>query len=111
MALVVLGRSTLSRGLHNGHLSKGVISNFIDSLVELIEHRFGVKDRVRLLGARLHSDLLALYTCLAASREGWGNFLPEGMACGIPVIASNVWGNPEVGSQHRGRFDYRAEYS
>ena len=33
MALVVLGRSTLSRGLHNGHLSKGVISTFIDTSV------------------------------------------------------------------------------
>jgi glycosyltransferase involved in cell wall biosynthesis len=33
---------------------------------------------------------------LASSREGWANVLLESMACGTPVIASNVWGTPEV---------------
>ena len=63
--------------------------------------RLGVGDRVRLLGARPHADLPAFYGAadalvLASSREGWANVLLEAMACGTPVIASNIWGNPEV---------------
>ena len=61
----------------------------------------GLSDRVRLLGSRPHADLPALYNAadamvLASSREGWANVLLESMACGTPVVASNIWGNPEV---------------
>jgi teichuronic acid biosynthesis glycosyltransferase TuaC len=63
--------------------------------------RLGVADRVRLLGARPHADLPSLYgaadaSILASSREGWANVLLESMACGTPVVASPIWGNPEV---------------
>jgi glycosyltransferase involved in cell wall biosynthesis len=63
--------------------------------------RLGLADRVRLLGARPHAELPALYGAadalvLASSREGWANVLLEAMACGTPVIASDIWGNPEV---------------
>ncbi len=69
-------------------------------LTAMIE-RLGLVDRVRLLGARPHAELPALYGAadalvLASSREGWANVLLEAMACGTPVIASNIWGNPEV---------------
>jgi teichuronic acid biosynthesis glycosyltransferase TuaC len=69
-------------------------------LGELIE-RLGLGERVRLLGARPHAALPALYGAadtlvLASSREGWANVLLESMACGTPVVATNVWGNPEV---------------
>jgi len=61
----------------------------------------GVAERVVFLGA-LPQDKLAHYygavdaLVLASSREGWANVLLEAMACGTPVIASNVWGTPEV---------------
>jgi glycosyltransferase involved in cell wall biosynthesis len=69
-------------------------------LIGLIE-RFGLGDRVRLLGPRPHAELPSLYGAadalvLASSREGWANVLLEAMACGTPVVASNIAGNPEV---------------
>ena len=69
-------------------------------LAGLIE-RFGLSDRVRLLGPRPHGELPSLYGAadalvLASSREGWANVLLELMACGTPVVASNIAGNLEV---------------
>jgi teichuronic acid biosynthesis glycosyltransferase TuaC len=61
----------------------------------------GVADRVRFLGALPQSRLPQLYRAadalvLASSREGWANVLLEAMACGTPVVATPVWGTPEV---------------
>ena len=61
----------------------------------------GVGDRVRFLGSVPHRDLAKIYSAvdalvLASSREGWPNVLLEAMACGTPVVASNVWGAPEL---------------
>ena len=71
-----------------------------NSLTSLID-RLGLRAQVRLLGAQPHAELPSLYSAadalvLASSREGWPNVLLEAMACGTPVIASNIWGNPEV---------------
>ena len=57
--------------------------------------------RVRLLGARPHAELPAIYGAadllvLASDREGWANVLLESMACGTPVVASDIPGNTEV---------------
>lgn len=64
-------------------------------------NRLGLAERVRLLGGWPHAELPSLYGAadilvLASSREGWANVLLEAMACGTPVVASNIWGNPEV---------------
>ena len=61
----------------------------------------GVADRVQLLGPQPHSSLYRFYTAadvliLASSREGWANVLLESMACGTPVVASNIPGSSEV---------------
>lgn len=61
----------------------------------------GVADRVRLPGVVPHAELPSLYAAadisiLASSREGWANVLLESMACGTPVVASRIWGTPEV---------------
>ncbi len=71
-----------------------------DALMRLAG-RLGVDSRVRFLGAQPHALLPSFYSAadalvLASSREGWANVLLEGMACGTPVVASNIWGNPEV---------------
>lgn len=66
-----------------------------------LAQRLGVADRVRFAGPVPHADLPRYYTAadllvLASEREGWANVLLESMACGTPVIASPIPGNPEV---------------
>ena len=66
----------------------------------------GVADRVHLVGAVPNAELPYWYSAadcllLASSREGWPNVLLEAMACGTPVVASNVGGIPEIVSSPR----------
>ncbi|MBL4721722.1 MAG: glycosyltransferase family 4 protein [Alphaproteobacteria bacterium] len=69
--------------------------------LESLTARLKLTDRVTFLGRIPHNNLAAVYGAvdaliLASSREGWANVLLEAMACGTPVIASNVWGTPEI---------------
>jgi glycosyltransferase involved in cell wall biosynthesis len=72
--------------------------------LEALAIGLGVADRVQFLGPIAHSDLAAIYSAadalvLASSREGWPNVLLEAMACGTPVVATNLWGAPEIVSR------------
>lgn len=61
----------------------------------------GVTDRVIFLGALDRESLrrhmvAADALVLASSREGMANVLLESIACGTPVVATPLWGTPEV---------------
>ena len=69
--------------------------------LEALAQGLGVAARVRFLGEVPHAELPNLYRAadmlvLASEREGWANVLLEAMACGTPVVATNVNGSAEA---------------
>ncbi|GAC18542.1 glycosyltransferase family 4 protein [Paraglaciecola arctica] len=71
-----------------------------DSLKKQVKE-LNLENRVTFLGLLNQQELRDYYAAsdaliLASSREGWANVLLESMACGTPVIATAIWGTPEV---------------
>ncbi len=69
--------------------------------LESLATRLGVAERVVFAGEIPQSELYRYFSAvdasiLASAREGWPNVLLESMACGTPVIATRVWGTPEI---------------
>ena len=61
----------------------------------------GVADRTHFCGVLPHEDLHLAYSAgdvslLLSSREGWPNVVLESLACGTPVVATRIWGTPEI---------------
>lgn len=61
----------------------------------------GVGANVRFLGALPPDDVRVAFAAaevsvLATRNEGWANVLLESLACGVPVVATDVGGNREV---------------
>lgn len=76
-----------------------------EGALKALANRLGVADRVHWAGVVPQTELKWWYSAadaltLCSSREGWANVLLEAMACGTPVIATNIWGTPEVVNDH-----------
>jgi glycosyltransferase involved in cell wall biosynthesis len=88
-------------GLH--YLIVGGASPEGDNRAELDAQaaRLGLSDRVHFAGALPSDDLkwalsAADVFVLATRNEGWANVFLEAMACGLPVVSTDVGGNAEV---------------
>lgn len=85
---------------HNLYIAGGKGWLYDEMMAEI--EKQGLTDRVRFIGFVDDADLPTLYSAadlylFPSIYEGFGLPMLEAMACGVPVIASNVSSLPEVG--------------
>src|SRR5262249_21150638 len=61
----------------------------------------GLRGAVHLAGSCANERLRDWYSaadvsCLASVREGWPNVILESLGCGTAVVATRIWGTPEI---------------
>jgi len=69
--------------------------------LESLAASLGLQYCVHFVGSYPNDGLRDWYSaadvsCLASSREGWPNVVLESLACGTPMVATRVWGTPEI---------------
>jgi teichuronic acid biosynthesis glycosyltransferase TuaC len=80
--------------------SESIEGKYHKEILDTIES-LNMREHVILAGS-VPQDRLGLWyaasdcLCLASSKEGWANVLLESLACGRPIVATSVWGTPEV---------------
>ena len=72
-----------------------------DVALRRLAQALGLAGRVRFLGSIPQKRLADVYNAadvlvLASIREGLPNVVLEALACGTPVVATAVWGTPEI---------------
>ena len=98
--LVINAVKAIKKDVQNVHLFIAGKGEYRKSLEQQID-KLGLREHVTLLGHVPNSELRTWYNaadvfCLASAREGWANVIMESMACGTPVVATNVFGAPEI---------------
>lgn len=85
------------RNIHLYIIGEGYYRSSLEKKVKDLN----LEHHVTLVGEVANNELKFWYSladvfCLASSREGWANVIMESLACGTPVVATRVYGAPEV---------------